>query len=142
MNRLAYLLLIALLAFGCGSSGSNKSKQDVSYRVDVIEGWQEGDSLRVEYATGYDQEDDGWKYKTEIVTNSQFSTTESIDLSLSENLICISARFISARFFEDDSQPSPLLRLEMRTTEESLDEDVNMGETDLASVCLSGEAEG
>jgi len=102
MKRVAYLLLISLLASGCGSSGSNDSKQDVRYEVEVTEGWQEGDSLRVRYVTGYRPEENIQEGEIEIVSEPQLSATASIDLSLagesdinSENTdVCIEARVL------------------------------------------------
>lgn len=105
MKRVPCLLLIAFVVSGCGLFGSSDSKNDssVSYEAEVTEGWQEGDSLRVRYVTGYEPEENIQEGDIEIVADSQFSTTvESIDISLagessfdSTNTdICIRARML------------------------------------------------
>jgi hypothetical protein len=102
MKRVSYLLLLSLLVTGCGSSGSNSSKQDILYEVEVTEGWQEGDSLKVQYRTGYKPEENTFEFEVDTTSNPQFSTIESIDVSLAKESsidstntdICIRARVL------------------------------------------------
>ena len=140
MKRVAYLLLISLLASGCGSSGSNDSKQDVRYEVEVTEGWQEGDSLRVRYVTGYRPEENIQEGEIEIVSEPQLSATASIDLSLagesdlnSENTdVCIEAEVL-----ENDSYR---LRMAVRGAGRSIEfETDELTDFDLWEACLPKE---
>jgi len=102
MKRVSYLLLITLLTTGCGLLGSSDSEQNISYEVEVTEGWEAGDSLRVRYVTGYRPEENIQEGEIEIVSRPEFSATSSVDLSLagesdinSENTdVCIEARVL------------------------------------------------
>lgn len=143
MKHAKYLIVAAFLIAGCSSSGSNSSKQDVLYRVGVIDGWKQGDSLEVEYVTGYESERSAYEYESEVITDPEFSTSESVDLSQSDIGICIRAQFISSRFFEEDSQASAVLRMELRAKNQSVDNQFDMGDggADQASVCIDGEAD-
>lgn len=89
MRKSSYLLLVLFLISGCDVFGGGSSEGDrVSYEVEVTQGWEEGDTLRVRYVTGYGPWKENERSRSRIihgeidtVLSYRFSTTESIDVS-------------------------------------------------------------